>query len=236
MGKIRTSRSPAARARAQLLEKYHLRGHRYSNLWLFYSPKTQQDWVATSDLCFDHAIWMEADPQIKCYDLSPPEIITTLTPEPRKAELDAVVQRADGQLEWRRIDSADKADTAPDKHNEKPCYRQAADAAGADYRVVTKAEIWRNEQLIFNWRRVVAFIAAVRDTPMTDARSHAALALRRMREGTLRDLLSEADPIEHAQLLAALFELHQAGHCAMDLDQQELSLATRFWQTEAEAK
>lgn len=236
MGNIRTSHSPAARIRAQLLEKYRLRGHQYSNLWLFYSPKTQRDWVATGDLHFDHAIWMESDPQVKSYDLSPPEIPTRLATERGNTKLDAVVQLRDARVEWRRIIPDDAATQTPGDPKEQQCERQAACAAGVDYRIVTEADIWSNSQLIFNWRRVVSFLAAVRDVPMAETRSNVALTLQRIRSGTLRDLLTTVDPAEHPRFLAALFGLHQDGICAMDLDQHALSLASRFWLAEESAR
>ncbi len=220
-----------SRARSLLWSKYQQRGRRNANLWLYYSPKTERDWIVSSDNALRHALWLEASPEVLRFDLNPQEIIVNVGVEAHKAQFDAVVWYRDGNPEAREVKAV--ADEANPKNTRTLHQREAQQAAarqiGANRRVITSVDIQPHVMLIANWWRVVAFITATRDYPMGELQQSAALKLHAQPDATLGQLMDKVASSDRPAFLSAVFRLHQQGLYKTDLDRAPLSLSTRFW-------
>jgi hypothetical protein len=231
----RTNPTPKSRARSLLLERYKQRGKHYSNLWLFYSPKTQSDWIASSDLEYFHAIWLEAQPDVVRYELHPKPVVVKVGNDNHKTEFDAMVWFSDRGPELREVKSAPE-EAQPKRLrtiHQREAQMIAATQLGGTRRVVTGDDMQPHNLLIMNWMRVRPYMEATREYPMGEMRDLAALKLKTTPDTTLGELLSGVDKPLWPVFLSAVFRLHQQGVYATDLDSAPLSLSTRVYREEA---
>lgn len=223
--------TPQSQLRSLIMKRFGMRGHHYSNIWIFYSRKTQRDWAVASDLEFDFAMYLEASPEVASFDLNPPEVMVRVGDEDRKTQYDAIVRYTDGRIEAIEIkyaaDQGKKEGVRITKQREAQITAAARD--NLTYRRVTDIDLRPHAMLIANWRRVNCYLSAVRLIAMGSARELAAAALRRFPAGaSLREVLSDVELTEHPARLAATFELVQQGHYACDIAAKPLSWETRF--------
>lgn len=96
--------SPKSSLRKSIRDINRSRGHGNNNLWYFYSPKTDKDWVLPSDVQFVHWLYfLEANPAVMNFDLAPGVTVSSDDEEPRGTELDAIVVFRDGHIEWHEV-------------------------------------------------------------------------------------------------------------------------------------
>lgn len=77
--------------RKKVRAAYRSRGQGNSNLWLVYSAKTGSDWILPSDRQLVHwASFLEANSDVRTFDLAPEPILSEDENEARATELDAV--------------------------------------------------------------------------------------------------------------------------------------------------
>lgn len=223
--------TPKSQLRSLLMKRFGMRGHHYSNIWIFHSHKTQCDWAVASDLEFDFAMYVEASPEVVSYDLNPPEVMVRVGDEDRKTQYDAIVRYADGRIEAIEIKyaAAEGKKEGPRVTRQREAQAAAAARDNLRYRRVTDADLRPHAMLIANWRRINCYLSAVRLIAMGSARETAAATLRRFPNGaSLRDLLADVSMTEHPARLAAIFELVQQGAYASDIATRPLSWETRF--------
>jgi hypothetical protein len=150
------------RFRGKLAASYGQRGVGPNSLWYVYSPRTRTDWVLRSDLEWDHFVLAESDPEIVNCVYAPDKHTVPLHGETITLEINAVVTHRDGTVEGRRVRySTDEADGVQALVRARQ--KAAAEALGMRYSVWSEEAIRSNQMILANWRRVIAWLAAVRD-------------------------------------------------------------------------
>ena len=223
-------KSIKAHMRQALMERFGMRGHHYSNIWIFYSAKTDRDWAVSSDLEFDFAIWAESNPEIAGFDLNPPEVMVKVGDDDCRTRFDAIVRYVSGRLEATEVKySYDQGrEEGARTARQRAAQKSAAERDGMTYRRISEVDLAPHQMTIVNWRRVVAFLAAVRVIDITAEREMVAIKLSASPEGiTLGELLDGVDEARHPAMLAAVFRLVQQGLYEAELDTRPLSLESR---------
>lgn len=220
-----------AEMRQVLMERFGMRGHHHSNIWIFYSAKTQRDWAVSSDLEFDFAVLAESNPEIVGFDLNPPEVMIKVGGEDCMTRFDAVLRYATPRLEAIELKYSrdQESDEGPRVTAQRAAQTAAAERDGMTYRRVTERDLEPHQMKIVNWRRILAFLAAVRAIDISSERDLVAIKLSAAGEGiTLGELIEDAEPSSHPAMLAAAFRLVQEGHYEADFGTKALSLGSRL--------
>lgn len=107
--------------------------------------------------------------------------------------------------------------------------REAAEAAGFDYVAVTSAYLADRAQLLANWRRALAFLAACRELALDPLCNELALYFRNKEQASLEEVLATTKPQLQSVYVAALLRSLQEGWLRSDLNLKPLCLETRVW-------
>lgn len=213
------------RFRGKLAASYGQRGVGPNSLWYVYSPRTRTDWVLRSDLEWDHFVLAESDPDLVTCVYAPDKRTVTLQGETVTLEIDAIVTLQDGTIEGRRVRySTDEADgiQAPKLAKQTA----AAEALGMRYSVWSEDHIRRNQTLLANWRRAIAWLAAARDRSLAGFELELERAVKSEVEMTLADIEVRFGEASFPLYAAAAFSGVQHGKYRSDLDKTPLSAQT----------
>lgn len=215
-------------ARSDLLGKHVARGHQHFNLWYHYSPRLQRDLILSSDAEFEHFCWLEGDPQVLTYDLQPEPLIVAVGSDVHRTRFDARVQLRGQRPQLREVKELDVGLTVREEH-QREAQLIAANQAGFDYRRITRADLDQHRQLIQNWRRALAFIAACRDLVLSPFCEELLARVRDCPHTTLGKLLVGTDPALESIYLGATFLAVQRRLLLSDLDSAPLCTSTKLW-------
>jgi len=218
------------RLRGALAEAYQSRGHGKSTLWAAFSPKSGKDVVFRSSVEFGHFLLVESDPNIENVDYSPGTRIETYAGEGAATIVDAEVTLKSGAVVWREVkNSEDVTHGSIGRANLQLLIQiKAAEGVSARHELLTEKEIYACPQRIRNWMRILPWIAQARAWPLHEYASRVAGLLRRQTNVTLGEVLELGDGANRALYAAALFKAMQSGSYASDLNEQPLSLWSRF--------
>lgn len=215
------------RFRGKLAAAYGGRGHALCGLWYVYSPKTGRDWVLQGDLAFDHFVGVESDSSIVDADYGPEPATFSDAEGPITVPRTAIVSFAGGEVEWRILRAAGSEPGPEQDRAFKLCQARLA-AAGIRYRLITEPEVRAAPMLLANWRRILVWIAAARESPMQAISDRVDALLRKQGALTLRELETYAGEANFPLYAAALFKMLQSGLLQADLTSSALQPATRF--------
>ena len=220
MGRRKSSGRLGTRLRGKLAEAYGQRGHQKAGLWYVYSPRTDRDWVIRSDLHYDHFVWTEADADVVDVDYAP----TLSFPELDGLPLAAIVQYGGGMMQWHQLTNASEIRST----QSSDLIAGAAKHAGARLRLVDQEEIYRNQQWLWNWKRVIAWMAAARGTTLVPFTNQIAAFIDRRGSATLGEVAQLGSDESFPLFAAAVFRLVQRGALQSNLDEHPLSMFTEF--------
>lgn len=228
--------SPRSRRRAfaanpsALMAAERQRGRLPYNLWYVYSPRCKRDLILRSDGELDHFFWLEGDPNVASYELESPEYIINVGDDVHKTRFDALVHLRNGKPQLREV-KADDDEARRSQRSEQQAEAQhaAASALGFDYVRVTRKELNAHRQLISNWRRAVACLAAARAHSLAPYRNEIRAAVQRHRRATVAQLLAGTDERREMLYWAALFASMQADELASDLATRPVCVQTQVW-------
>lgn len=229
-------KTPKARARDLLMEKYGLRGHHHSNIWLLYSSKMDSDFAFVGDLEYLHAALKEMDGNTVQYQPHPPKVIVRVGHDDHATEFDMIAEPASGPrlaIEVKPLGEEENPQDIRTIH-QREAQILAAERLGAIRTVVTEKQIDAREQLWRNGIRIMAWISAARDHPMEEWESAAAVRLSGCEALTIRDFKRDISDEEWPLLLAGLFRLYVRGLCRSNLESRPLSLSSLFWSPDRE--
>lgn len=214
--------------RNQLLKAQHSRGKRGNNIWMHFSARNRRDVVLRSDSELDHFIWLEGDESIVRYVLEPDPYIEDVDGVPTRTQFDARVYPRVGWTQLREVkESADSLDAR--EKTQRAAQLQAAARAGMEYVLITRVEISQHEQLISNWLRALAYLAASRDIVLEPRCEEVLVQLSHREPISLRQALNGFAPGLRSVYTAALFKTIQDGRVRSDMDSKPLCVNSRFW-------
>lgn len=201
------------------------RGRAAYNIWSVWSPKTQRRWVLKSDLCEEHWLLLEADPDIASFELGPGLAGDNPSADSELSKIDAVVRLQSGRVEWRSVKY--RTEVRPDD----PPTGSVEDTVDATFArcVITDEQLSKHSLLIENFRRVVSVQARTADFPPADEQNRVAALLRSQGRVALGDLVEGLDSPNTALVLSGAFALLTSGFARSDLDVARLSTRTQLW-------
>lgn len=221
------------RLRGKLASAYSQRGTHQSKLWYVFSPKTGRDWVLRGTLEWGHFLLVEADPDISDVDYSPPSEIVRVGDDDHATTLDAVVTFKNGSIEWREIKWSDETNGDIRSLHQWEAQVEAASRTGARYVRYSEKEIYACPQLIANWTRIVAWLAAVRGRSLYSERMEVVAMLDANGTVSLGDIQRLGAAESGACRVAAALKGIQDGHFIADLTNAPLSINTLISRVEA---
>lgn len=219
--------------RGRLEEAYGARGHHQSSLWSVYSPRTNRDWVLRGDLEWGHFLFAESDPKIETINYSPVPQIVRVGDEDCATELDAEVKFKNGRIQWREIKFSDSFEELDARSQRQwKAQAEAANSQGIEYVRFTENEIFANPQRIANWRRVVAWLAAVRGRSLYSQHVEVAALLNAQGSASLEEIRLLGSGPESAYYVAAVLKGVQDGKFFSDLDVKPFNKNSTFTSVE----
>jgi hypothetical protein len=211
------------RLRGKLATAYGQRGHHNSPLWYVYSPRTDRDWVIRSDLCLEHFVLTEADPEVIDVNYSPELDIPTLG----SVKFAAIVQYQDGAIQWHHVSNENVKPNSEGASREL-LLSDAAEHAGAQLLCMDQQYLNQNPQRLWNWQRAVAWMTAARGTALAPYMTELATFVHAREAATLGEIAELGSQELFALYAAAAFRLVQRGHLDSDLDEHPISMMTTF--------
>lgn len=207
--KARKNKTPAMQRRSALMEAMAARGHAYSNLWLAQSVRADRDWILTSDAEFFHFLNLEFDPNVRTFDLSPPEIIVRVGRDDTKTRFDALVELVYGGRECREVKISEREDSE-DRRSllQQEAQLRASEHIGAKYVRVYGEVLASQRHRWTNSARMLRFIHAAEGYATAQYRNACGSRLSSEPKGVLlRDLVGMF-PIQESPLVqAAIYRL-----------------------------
>lgn len=220
-------KSPRSTLRRSIPDAYRARGHRVSNLWLVYSPKTDRDWLLPSDRQLVHwLVFLESNREVLLFDLAPEQEKSHDANEPRSTELDAIAIYRDRHVEWHEV----KSGTALDENDRSQFQAQvaAAQKAGATYRIINDEDLAPNARLAIRWLKAIGFAAAIRGQEHGPCRSALVAYLNNNNNGYIGSIVSELQAFDTAVVLGLLVRLSLGGIVCLNLEERSFGFGTHW--------
>ena len=212
------SSAPRSQQRLRVFDAYRGRGARTNDLWLFYSVKTNRDWILSSNRQLVHwLVFLEADPSVKSFDFVPTE-------DQSLHEATVAVVRANGTRE-RHLVVADwigrtERVQSPESEGQPEVVR-----------VYTDIELRPQVQQAMRWLKAVAFAGALRDRESLQVRLALLPLLRGAEKGTVGWIAKELSGFDEPSIFGMLVRLAIEGHVSIDLSAYGFCAATPWaWQ------
>lgn len=225
---VHSPQSPRARAKRSLLTRHGGRSTRKRNLWLVYSPKTDRDWVLDSDRALVHWLYfLEADPTIKIFDLTPEPVPIGRAPSLELA-LDAVSTDHSGTVRWHQLMQG-----RPDFEATRASLISEASAAApgkVDYESFDEGRLAEVAEEALYWMGAISFAAAIRNQKCHAIEAAVAGATHREGQGSVRELITMLPKHDTPVVAGVLVRLAIQGHVRLDLAKQSFGNCT-MWRT-----
>lgn len=214
--------------RKAIMEAYRSRGRGVSNLWLIYSAKTNSDWILPSDRQLIHWLYfLEANPNVRTFDLAPEPILSEDENETRATELDALVTTRMGQVEWHEV-KAGRGKTDPAHSSQATAQARAAAKEHATYLRFDDTELKPKAKIAMRWAKAMSFAAAIAGQEYISCRTSMLLVFKRRRSGTVRQLLEDLAECDSAVVHGMLVRLAVTGIVRIDLSVATYGLTTHW--------
>jgi hypothetical protein len=209
------------------MHAYRARGHQNNALWLVYSVKMDRDFILPSDRQLIHWIhFLETDPNVESFDLTPEAIVSTDAEETRGTELDATVVLRTGQKEWHEVKSADE-EIAPGKSQ---LQAQTAAAAGnaISYRTFSDKDIIPHVVIALRWLKAIAYATVLRDQSHHRVVFALHSAIRNTEAGDILQLVNELKEFEQPIVLGLIARLAIHNHIRLDLSKCSFGMSSAW--------
>lgn len=209
------------------MRAYRSRGKSISNLWLIYSAKTNSDWILPSDRQLIHWLYfLEANPDVRTFDLAPEPILSEDKNETRATELDAVVTTRMGPVEWHEVKAGRGKN--PAHASQATAQARAAAKEHTTYRRFDDTDLKPNAKVAMRWAKAMSFAAAIAGQEYIACRTSMITMFQRRRSGTVRQLLDNLAECDSAVVHGMLVRLAVTGIVRLDLSVATYGLTTHW--------
>lgn len=220
--------SPKTSLRKSLLETYRARGKSINNLWLVYSPKTDCDWILPSDRQLVHWLYyLEANPEVKSFDLAPEQLLSHDEHEARGTELDAVAILKNGHTEWHEV-KAGVAKESPEYKSQFTAQSNEASRQHATYKRFDDRELKPKVKIAMRWLKAINYATAIRGEEHKACLTALRTVIKQQGSGNLQRLLSQLQEHDSAVVFGVLVRIAITGEVSLNLDKSTFGLQTRW--------
>ena len=221
------SQTPSAKRRRAVIAAYRARGKKNANLWLVYSVKTDRDWLLLSDRELVHwVIFLETNRQVTTFDLAPEFILSHDAIEARATELDALVQKADGHIEYHEVKAGHRIDESA--RPQLLAQSAAAQTSGAKYKLFCDTELAPHCQTAVHWLKAIGQAATLRDQTHEPCRDAILAVTKSNHKGTVRSVLTALPQFDPSVVLGLLVRLAIRGPLQLDLTRRSFGYTTTW--------
>lgn len=226
--KTRAHKTPAMQRRTALIEAMAARGHAYSNLWLAQSVKADHDWILPSDAEYFHFLFLEFGPDVRSFDLAPPEVIVRVGDDDTKTRFDAIVDLVNGRRECHEVKVTENEESEDVRAVlQREAQIRACERFGGSYVRVYGDVLARQRHRWLNSARMLRCIYAAEGYATQQYRNACGSRLLRSSDGVpLRELIAMFQPQEEALVQAAVFRLLNERLVQIDIDSAPVSPAS----------
>lgn len=187
-----------------------------------------RDWLLPSDRQLIHWLYfLEGNPEVASFDLAPEPVLSEDKDEVRATELDAIVYKRDGLLEWHEVKTGGKPPSSASSQLEAQA--RAAQPHNAKYIIYTDTQLQPVSTIALRWLKPLAYAEVIRDTEYTAERMLLASYIHHNTSGTIGDLLAAGRGHDVAVLLGLVVRLCASGIILLDLTRNSFGLLTP-WQ------
>jgi hypothetical protein len=193
-----------------------------------YSVKTDSDWILPSDRQFIHWLYfLEANPEVRDFDLAPDPILSEDKQETRATELDAIVTLQNGQIEWHEV-KAGKNKNDPAHASQKTAQELAASIAHAIYKRFDDTELKPKVKVALRWFKAIGFAAAIRGEEHISCRTALIMLMKKNGRGNVLQILNHLADFDQAIIHGVLVRLALTGVVHLDLEKTTYGLLTSW--------
>lgn len=220
--------SPKSSLRKSIRDINRSRGHGNHNLWYFYSPKTDKDWVFPSDRQFIHWLYfLEANPDVVSFDLAPGVTISSDENEPRGTEFDAIVVFRDGHIEWHEVKAGEEL--LESDGSQFTAQRKAAADANARYLIFNDKQLRPISHVAVRWIDALAYAGAIRGEAHAPCQNAIVMYAHDRKGGSLGVLLNDLSAFDPPVVVGLLVRMATQGIFRLDLEELSLGYRTRWF-------
>jgi hypothetical protein len=222
-----TPLSPKSSLRKSIRDINRSRGHGNHNLWYFYSPKTDKDWVFPSDRQFVHWLYfLEANPEVVSFDLAPGVVISSDHKETRGTELDAIVVFQDGHIEWHEVKAG--SELLDSDSSQFAAQRKAATEASARYVIFNDKQLIPISNVAIRWIDALAYANAIRGESHTACQNAIVTYAHYRKAGSLGGVLNDLSAFDPPVVIGLLVRMATKGIFKLDLEEASFGYRTRW--------
>ncbi|MDH4283701.1 MAG: hypothetical protein OEV35_00125 [Gallionellaceae bacterium] len=222
---VKSKSSLQSSLRKSVIKAHRSRGKRVNNLWLVYSVKTDSDWIIPSDRQLIHWLYyLEANPEVRSFDLAPSPILSEDNKEARATELDAIVTLQNGRIEWHEV----KAEKNEDHSSQITAQANAALMENVTYKKFYDEDLKPKVKIALRWLKAIGFAASIRGEEHKPCRAELITVMKKIKQGSVKQLLGHLRDFDNAIVHGMLVRLAISGVVHIDLEKTTYGLLTSW--------
>lgn len=223
----RPKTSPKALQRSNVMNAHRARGRGHHGLWLVYSAKTDQHMILTSDREFVHwAVFLEANPQVKTFNIDPELVLSEDDVEIRATVLDAFVYLEDGTVEWHEVKAGSRNKKELSEESQLVAQAAAASLEHAAYKIFNDDDLEPVAQEALRWEKALAYAEVIREYEYTACQIAVTKYLKGRKSGRVEQLVEDNPNFAPELLKGILVRLVSQGLVEIDLSQRSFGKKT----------
>lgn len=191
-----------------------------------YSPKTDKDIVVVSDLELAHVLHLEADSNVKSFDIDVDRVVAYLDADGYQGTRpDARVELRNRRVELVEVKYTKDLDGDLRTELQVAAQRRYASQIGAHWRTYTEKDFRAEERLIHDWLHIIVVLGETRDRVLPSLEANILGLVTDKTSQTLQQLCKkELGPWDRA--FSAIFRLVQRGKLTSNLNEKPLGWNT----------
>jgi|APLak6261690433_1056193.scaffolds.fasta_scaffold03803_2 hypothetical protein len=214
--------------RKSITQVYRARNGAVNNLWLVYSIKTNKDLILPSDRQLIHWLYyLETNHEVTSFDLAPEPILSKDDNETRATELDAIVTKRDGTIEWHEV-KAGKKTNDPAHESQMRAQINAASLTRVSYHRFNDLDFEPHIKEAVRWIKAINFASAIRDQDHFACRTTLVMTIKELKSGKIQIILDNLNGYDISVVLGILVRLAIEGIVNLNLKDKTFGLQTRW--------
>lgn len=223
----RPKTSPKALQRSNVMNAHKARGRGHHGLWLVYSAKTDQQMILTSDREFIHwAVFLEANPQVKTFNIDPELVLSKDDVEIRATVLDAFVYLEDGTVEWHEVKAGSGNKKELSEESQLVAQAAAASLERASFKIFNDDDLEPVAQEALRWIKALGYAEVIRDYEYTSCQTAVTSYVKDQVSGRVEQLIDDNPNFDPNLLMGILVRLVSKGLVKIDLSKRSFGRKT----------
>lgn len=191
-----------------------------------YSPKTDKDIVVVSDLELAHVLHLEADSNVKAFDIDVERVVAYLDADGYQGTRpDARVEMRNRRVELVEVKYTKDLEGDLRTELQVAAQQRYASEVGAHWRSYTENDFYAEERLIHDWLHIIVVLGQTRDQVLPSLEADILAVVTSKTSQTLRQICNKnVGPWDLA--FSAIFRLIQRGKLTSNLKEKPLGWNT----------